>query len=52
MSDGLSVRSRPVANDDVDYERLADLVAQRLSSMGVGQATGESRESTGRARKT
>jgi hypothetical protein len=50
MSDGLSVRSRP-ANDEIDYERLADLVAQRLSAMDVRQATAESRESTGRARK-
>jgi hypothetical protein len=52
MSDGLSVRSRSVANDEIDYERLADLVAQRLSSMDVRQATAESQESTPRARKS
>jgi hypothetical protein len=51
MSDGLSVRSQAAANDEIDYERLADLVAQRLSSVDVGRVTGESRESTGRARK-
>lgn len=51
MSDGLSVRSRGGANDEIDYERLADLVAQRLSSMDVTRGTGESREPTGRARK-
>jgi len=33
MSDGLSVRSQAAANDKIDYERLADLVAQRLHPM-------------------
>ena len=51
MSDGLSVRSQAAANDEIDYERLADLVAQRLSSMDVRRETAESRESTGRAGK-
>ncbi len=51
MSDGLSVRSRAVANDELDYERLADLVAQRLRDAGTTPATAESREATGRSRK-
>jgi hypothetical protein len=51
MSDGLSVRSRAVANDELDYERLADLVAQRLRAAGAAPATAEPRESTGRSRK-
>jgi hypothetical protein len=51
MSDGLSVRSRAVANDELDYERLADLVAQRLRAAGAPPATAEPRESTGRSRK-
>jgi hypothetical protein len=50
MSDGLSVRSQAVGNDELDYERLADLVAQRLSSLEARPATAEARES-GRSRK-
>jgi len=51
MSDGLSVRSRAVANDEIDYERLADLVAQRLRSIEARPATPEPGESAGRSRK-
>jgi hypothetical protein len=51
MSDGLSVRSRAVADDELDYERLADLVAQRLHSIEARPTTTETRESTGRSRK-
>jgi hypothetical protein len=51
MSDGLSVRSRAVADDELDYERLADLVAQRLHSIEARPTTTETRESTGRPRK-
>ena len=49
-SDVLSVRSRTVANDEIDYERLADLVAQRLNSLDVGRATAESRGYSGSER--
>jgi hypothetical protein len=53
MSDGFSMRSRAASNDkdELDYERLADLVAQRLRSTEA-MATAEPRESTGRGRKT
>jgi hypothetical protein len=52
MSDGYSVRSQAVANDELDYERLADLVAQRLRSTAAMPAAAEPRESTGRSRKS
>jgi hypothetical protein len=48
MSDGLSVRSRAVADDEL--ERLADMVAQRLRSAEAVPAA-EPRESAGRTRK-
>jgi hypothetical protein len=50
MSDGLSVRSQAGAKDEIDYERLANLVAQRLSSMNA-KGTADVQESTGRSRK-
>jgi hypothetical protein len=51
MSDGLSVRSQAAAaKDEIDYERLADLVAQRLSSMDVKANAADTRESA-RSRK-
>ena len=51
MSDGLSVRSEAAAaKAEIDYERLADLVAQRLSSMDVKANAAETRESA-RSRK-
>lgn len=52
MSDGLSVRSQAAAaNSELDYERLADLVAQRLKSMDASATTAETQESAGRSRK-
>ena len=51
MSDGLSVRSQAGANDELDYERLANLVAQRLSSMDVKANAANAAESTARSRK-
>jgi hypothetical protein len=51
MSDGLSVRSQAAANDELDYERLANLVAQRLSSMDVKANAANAAESTARSRK-
>ena len=39
------------AGDDLDYERLADLVAARLRATEARPATGEPKESTGRSRK-
>ena len=51
MSDGLSVRSRAGADDELDYERLADLVAQRLRSLEAKPAAAEPGESAGRSRK-
>jgi hypothetical protein len=52
MSDGLSVRSQAAAaSNEIDYERLADLVAQRLKSMDASATTAETRESAGRSRK-
>jgi hypothetical protein len=51
MSDGLSVRSQAAAKDDIDYERLANLVAQRLSSMDVKATAANAAESTARSRK-
>jgi hypothetical protein len=52
MSDGLSVRSQEAAaKDEIDYQRLADLVAQRLSSMDVKGKAADTRESTGSSRK-
>jgi hypothetical protein len=52
MSDGLSVRSQEAAaKDEIDYERLADLVAQRLSAMDVKATAAGAGESTGRSRK-
>jgi hypothetical protein len=59
MSDGLSVRSRsadgsvdhdPLAG--LDYERLADLVAQRLRASGAVPSPGEPSESKGRNQKS
>jgi hypothetical protein len=55
MSDGLSVRSQAVASaraggDELDYERLADLVAQRLHTMDA-RPTATASESAGRSRK-
>jgi hypothetical protein len=50
VSDGFSVRSRAIADDELDYERLADLVAQRLRSPQASPAV-EARESAGRSRK-
>jgi hypothetical protein len=58
MSDGLSVRSLSAADGNVerdplaglDYERLADLVAQRLRSVEAVPAA-EPKESAGRPRK-
>jgi hypothetical protein len=52
MSDGLSVRSQAAAaKDELDYERLADLVAQRLTSMDVKATAANAAESTARSRK-
>jgi hypothetical protein len=51
MSDGFSVRSRALTNDEIDYERLADLVAQRLPSMGTRPTAADTEQSTGRTRK-
>jgi hypothetical protein len=51
MSDGLSVRSQAAANDELDYERLANLVAQRLSSMDDKTTAASAAESTARSRK-
>jgi hypothetical protein len=51
MSDGFSVRSQAAAKDEIDYERLADLVAQRLSSMDAKGKAAETRESPGASRK-
>jgi hypothetical protein len=61
MSDGMSMRSSRSAPDgsiepdplpDLDYERLADLVAQRLHAAQAAVASAaESSESTGRSRK-
>ena len=59
MSDGFSVRARSVADGNVDhdplggldYERLADLVAQRLRATEAVPAA-EPSESTGRSRKS
>jgi hypothetical protein len=51
MSDGLSVRSQAAAKDEIDYERLADLVAQRLSSMDVKANAADTEGSTARSRK-
>ena len=53
MSDGLSVRSRAVAalHDELDYERLADLVAQRLRSIEASPAAPQPRESAVRSEK-
>jgi hypothetical protein len=51
MSDGLSVRSEAAAKDELDYERLADLVAQRLSAMDVKATAAGAGESTGRSPK-
>jgi hypothetical protein len=52
MSDGFSVRSRTVANDEIDYERLANLVAQRLRSVEATPASAEPRDSAVRSRKS
>jgi hypothetical protein len=53
MSDGRSVRSQAAAaKDEIDYERLADLVAQRLTSMDVKATAANTAESTARSRKT
>lgn len=51
MSDGFSVRSRAVGNDEIDYERLADLVAQRIRPTEA-MPTAEAKESAGRTGKT
>ena len=52
MSDGLSVRSQAaVTKDELDYERLADLVAQRLSSMDAKANPADTQGSTARSRK-
>jgi hypothetical protein len=51
MSDGLSVRSQAVAHDELDYERLADLVAQRISSMDATGKAADTRGATGSSRK-
>jgi hypothetical protein len=46
------VRSQEAAaKDEIDYQRLADLVAQRLSSMDVKGKAADTRESTGSSRK-
>jgi hypothetical protein len=50
VSDDFSVRSRAVADHELDYERLADLVAQRLRTIDATPAA-EPGESTGRSRK-
>jgi hypothetical protein len=52
MSDGFSIRSQAGANDELDYERLADLVAQRLRAAGAAPVAAESPEATGRTRKS
>jgi hypothetical protein len=52
VSDGFSVRSQAAAaNAELDYERLANLVAQRLSSMDVKATAADAAESTARSRK-
>jgi hypothetical protein len=51
MSDGLSVRSRAAADDELDYERLANLVAQRLKSLDAKATSAEAQEATARSRK-
>jgi hypothetical protein len=50
MSDELSVRSRAAADEELDYERLADLVVRRLQSIEATQAGPERRESPRRSR--
>jgi hypothetical protein len=40
MTDGLAVRSESPTGGEIDYERLADLVAERLSDQGsVGRSS-------------
>jgi hypothetical protein len=51
MSDGMSVRSSAPAKDEIDYERLADLVAQRLGDMDVKAHASDVPESSARSRK-
>jgi len=50
MTDDFAVPSRAPAGDELDYERLADMVATRLRSADAVPAA-EPRESAGRSRK-
>ena len=50
MTDDFAVPSRTPTGDELDYERLADLVAQRLRSTEAVPAA-ELGESAGRIRK-
>jgi hypothetical protein len=58
MSDGFSVRARAAAadgnldRDQLDYERLADLVAQRLKAAEAVVASAEASDPAGRNRKS
>ncbi len=40
-SDGWGERPRPLVADDIDYDRLADLIAARLSSAGAEPTASE-----------
>lgn len=51
ISDGFAVRSRTVA-DELNYERLANLVAARLGRSEPGPGAAEPAGSAGRSRKT
>ena len=50
-ADELGERPPRSARDDLDYERLADLVAARLRAAESTPAAAEPKESTGRSRK-
>ena len=51
MTDDFAVSSRAPTGDELDYERLADLVAMRLGSAIPGPRAAERMESEGRSRK-
>jgi hypothetical protein len=51
-SDGFVARSRTVADEDFDYERLADMVAERLRASGSMPGAAESTDPARSRRKT
>jgi hypothetical protein len=51
-SESWGERPRPPAADDIDYDRLADLIAARLNSTGAGPTTSESSDTARTRRKT